>query len=250
MGAGQNMSQRKASSDCPQLHDAAAYVLGALEDDELQRYGEHMQGCAQCRAEVAELQVVVDELPMSVPAAAAPEGLRERILADVRSEAELLNAAGHAADKPIESGRPWYRRHDFLLGAGAAATAGLAALVAVLIAVGSSSHAKIVVTPGKGVGTARSAEVSLKQGNGRAELIVAHMPPPSLGRIYEVWLVHDSGAPKPTNALFSVTSGGSGAVDVPNSLHGVKEVLVTSEPAGGSQHPTRAPVIAVALNAS
>jgi anti-sigma-K factor RskA len=247
MGAGQNMSQHKADSDCPQLHDAAAYVLGALAEDELRRYGAHMQGCAQCRGEVAELQVVVDELPMSVPAVAAPEGLRERILANVRSEAELLNAAGHAADKPIKSARPWYRRNDFMLGAGAA---GLAALVAVLIAVGSSPHAKITVTPGKGVGIARSAEVSLKQGNGRAELIVAHMPPPSLGRIYEVWLVHDSGAPKPTNALFSVTSGGSGAVGVPNSLHGVKEVLVTSEPAGGSRHPTRPPVIAVSLAAS
>jgi hypothetical protein len=136
-----------------------------------------------------------------------------------------------------------------MLGAGAAAAAGLAALVAVLIAVGSSPHAKVTVTPGKGVGVARTAEVSLKQGSGRAELVVAHMPPPALGRIYEVWLVHGAGAPKPTNALFSVTSGGSGQVDVPN-LHGVKEVLVTSEPAGGSQHPTRPPVIAVALTAS
>ena len=244
------MSQRDSDFDCPQLADAAAYVLGALEDDELQRYSEHMHSCSQCRAEVADLQVVVDELPMGVPAAAAPAGLRERILANVRSEAELLNAAGHAADKPIKSQRPWYRRNDFMLGAGAAAAAGLAALVAVLIAVGSSGHAKITVTPGKGVGIARTAEVSLKQGNGRAELVVAHMPPPALGRIYEVWLVHGSGAPKPTNALFSVTSGGSGAVDVPNSLHGVKEVLVTSEPAGGSRHPTRPPVIAVSLAAS
>jgi anti-sigma-K factor RskA len=244
------MSQYESDFDCPQLPDAAPYVLGALEDDELRRYSEHMQGCAQCRAEVADLQVVVDELPMSVPAAGAPEGLRQRILANVRSEAELLNAAGHAADEPVKSSRPWYRRNDFMLGAGAAAAAGLAALVAVLIAVGSSSHAKVTVTPGKGLGAASTAQVSLKQSNGRAELVVAHMPPPSLGRIYEVWLVHGSKPPKPTNALFSVTSGGAGEVDVPNSLHGVKEVLVTSEPAGGSQHPTRKPVITVPLTAS
>jgi hypothetical protein len=44
-----------------------------------------------------------------------------------------------------------------------------------------------------------------------------------------------------------VTSAGSGAVDVPNSLHGVEEVMVTSEPAGGSAHPTGAPLIRVAL---
>jgi anti-sigma-K factor RskA len=244
------MSHRESDFDCPRLADAAAYVLGALEQDELAHYHEHMDGCAQCRAEVAELQSVVDELPMSVPPVSAPPALRARILANVRSEAELLNAAGHAADEPVRSSRPWYRRNDFMLGAGAAATAGLAALVAVLIAVGSSSHGKVTIVPGKGTGAARTAEVSLKRDNGRAELVVAHMPPPGLGRIYEVWLVHAKQAPRPTNSLFSVTSGGSGSVDVPNSLHGVKEVLVTSEPEGGSQHPTGKPVIAVPLTAS
>jgi anti-sigma-K factor RskA len=244
------MSHRESDLDCARLADAAAYALGALEQSELAPYREHLKDCAQCRAEVAELQSVVDELPKSVPAAGAPAALRGRILANVRAEAELLNAAGHAADKPAKSSRPWYRRNDFMLGAGAAATAGLAALIAVLIAVGSSSHAKITVIPGKGIGVARTAEVSLECGNDRAELVVAHMPPPALGRIYEVWLVHKTGAPRPTNSLFSVTSGGSGEVDVPNSLHGVKEVLVTSEPAGGSLHPTRSPVIAVALTAT
>ena len=66
----------------------------------------------------------------------------------MRSEAELLNAAGHAADRPAKPARPWYRRNDFVLGAGAAAAAGLAALVAVLIAVGSSSHGKVTIVPG------------------------------------------------------------------------------------------------------
>ncbi|HEY2718029.1 MAG TPA: anti-sigma factor [Solirubrobacteraceae bacterium] len=237
---------RESNFDCTRCADAAAYVLGALEGNELHDFSEHMVGCAQCRAEVAELQVVVNELPASVPAVAVPESLRERILVNVRSEAELLSAAGHAADRPPK--RRWYQRSDFLLGVGAAAAAGIAALVAVLIAVGSSSHAKLTVTPGQGIGVARSAQVSLQRRDGRAELVVAHMPPPALGRIYEVWLVHGKAAPQPTNALFSVTSRGSGAVDVPN-LHGVTQVLVTSEPAGGSQHPTRPPVISVALPA-
>jgi anti-sigma-K factor RskA len=244
------MSHRESDLDCARLADAAAYALGALEESELASYREHIDGCAQCRAEVAELQSVVDELPKSVPTASAPAALRGRILVNVRAEAELLNAAGHAADKPGRSGRRWYRRNDFMLGAGAAAAAGLAALIAVLIAVGSSSHGKVTIVPGKGIGVAGTAEVSLKRDNGRAELVVAHMPPPGLGRIYEVWLVHSKQAPRPTNSLFSVTSGGSGSVDVPNSLHGITEVLVTSEPEGGSQHPTRRPVIAVPLTAS
>jgi anti-sigma factor RsiW len=241
------MSLRESDFDCPRLADAAAYVLGALEQDELDRYREHLATCAQCRAEVAELQTVVDELPTTVsPAQAAPE-LRERILATVRAEAELLSAAGAEADRPTPSRRRWRPRSDFALGISAAAAAGLAALVAVLIAVGSSGHAKVTVTPGETKGQARTAQASLRQSDGRAELVVSHMPQPAVGRIYEVWLSRGAGDAQPTNALFSVTGTGSGSVDVPNSLHGVKEVMVTSEPSGGSAHPTTKPLIVVAL---
>jgi hypothetical protein len=75
------------------------------------------------------------------------------------------------------------------------------------------------------------------------------MPQPSLGKIYEVWLARRSGAPQPTNALFGVTSRGSGSVNVPNGLHGVREVMVTSERLGGSSHPTSPPLIRVTLSA-
>jgi anti-sigma-K factor RskA len=241
------MTPREPDSNCMHRDDAAAYVLGALEHDEHERFREHLAGCARCRAEVAELQSVVDELPASVTATPAPKEMRARILTTVRSEAELLGAAGVGADRPAKTARPWYRRNDFVLGVAAAASTGVAALVAVLIAVGGSSHVKTV--PGEGIGTARTAEVSLTRRDGHSELIVRRMPQPALGRIYEVWLKRGAAEPQPTNALFSVTNGGSGAVDVPN-LHGVKEVLVTSEPAGGSLHPTSAPVIRVALGSA
>ncbi|HEV7527591.1 MAG TPA: anti-sigma factor [Solirubrobacteraceae bacterium] len=243
------MSLRESDFDCPHRADAAAYVLGALEEDELQRFRAHIDDCAQCRAEVTELQAVADELPASVAPAVASDALRQRILATVRSEAQLLSAAGHEADRPVTSKPRWYRRNDFLLGIGAAAAAGVAALVAVLIAVGSSGHANVTVSEGEGLGPARSAQVSLRQRDGRAELVVAHMPQPAIGRIYEVWLSHGPHDARPTNALFGVTGSGSGAVGVPDNLHGVKEVMVTSEPSGGSDHPTSPPLIRVALSA-
>lgn len=242
------MSRRESDFDCPRLADAAAYVLGALQDGELSGYREHLQSCAQCRSEVAELQSVADELPASVaPAQASPE-LRERILATVRSEAELLSAAGAEADRPSRPARRWRPRSDLALGIGAAAAAGLAALVGVLIAVGSSGHAKVSVRTATTEGAARTAQASLRQSDGRAELVVSHMPQPAVGRIYEVWLSHGANDARATNALFSVTAAGNGSVDVPNSLHGIKEVMVTSEPAGGSLHPTTPPLIRVALS--
>jgi hypothetical protein len=69
------------------------------------------------------------------------------------------------------------------------------------------------------------------------------MPPPPPGRIYEIWLERGTQAPQPTDALFSVTSGGDGSADVPGDLRGVSKVLVTDEPLGGSAKPTRKPVI-------
>jgi anti-sigma-K factor RskA len=242
------MSPRESDFHCPRCADAATYVLGALEDDELRDFRRHMETCAHCRAEVAELQVVVDELPASAPPAVAPEAMRERILATVRTEAELLSAAGGDADRAPRPASRWRKRRFSLLGASAGLATAVAALIAILIATGSSGPGKVTVTRGMGEGSARTAEVSLRQRDGRAELVVAHMPQPALGRIYEVWLSRTGSDAKPTNALFSVTDSGSGSVDVPNSLHDIKQVMVTSEPLGGSLHPTTKPLIRVKLS--
>ena len=74
------------------------------------------------------------------------------------------------------------------------------------------------------------------------------MPQPPLGRIYQVWLNRGEG-PRPTDALFSVTRRGSGSVNVPGSLHGVTEVVVTSEPFGGSSSPTGPALLLIPLQA-
>ena len=89
-----------------------------------------------------------------------------------------------------------------------------------------------------------SAQVSLT--GDRAELTLAGMPQSAPGRVYEVW-VKRSGAPQPTDALFTVTAAGDATVGVPGSIAGVSEVLVSSEPLGGSRVPTRAPVIVARL---
>jgi hypothetical protein len=93
-----------------------------------------------------------------------------------------------------------------------------------------------------GAGTAQ-----LILAGGRGELVVKQFPAPGAGRIYQVWLKRPNRAPSPTPTLFGVTTGGGGEVGVAGDLHGVSEVLVTSEPLGGSRAPTRAPVITAQL---
>ncbi|HEY2217448.1 MAG TPA: anti-sigma factor [Solirubrobacteraceae bacterium] len=240
-------THEQGSRDCPQQIEAAPYVLGALEQDELRSFSEHLDECATCRQEVAELQSVVDELAASVPQVLAPSAVRERVLETVRSQADVFNAAGQEADRPARVALRLQRRRFAFAGAGAAFAAALAAVLVIFLGGGSGSPSDHVI-PGQASGVARGAEVALHKRDGRAELLLAHMPQPGNGRIYEVWVVRN-GAPQPTSALFGVSSRGSGAVDVPGNLQGVKQVLVTSEPLGGSSAPTRAPVISVALSA-
>ena len=44
--------------------DAAAYVLGALEPEELEAFRTHMSTCVVCRDEVNAFQEVADTLPL------------------------------------------------------------------------------------------------------------------------------------------------------------------------------------------
>lgn len=239
------MSSHEPRCDCAQSVNAAAYVLGALEDQEC--YGEHLATCARCRAEVAQLQPVVDTLPMSAPPSVAPESLIERVLATVHAEAELLAAAGQQADAPPQTMRRRRLRSGRWLTAAVALAAGVALVAAIALSGGSSPRVR--VTSAQVAATARGAHAVLRQIGDRAELVVSRMPSPPVGKIYEVWLSRGTGPPQPTDALFGVTSRGSGSVDVPGSLQGVREVLVTPEPLGGSIHPTSPPLIRVLLSA-
>jgi hypothetical protein len=238
------MSSREPDRDCVHCVDAAPYVLGALEDAEF--YGEHLQSCEICRAEVAELQRVVDMLPATVAPAVASEALRDRVLATVRSEAELLRAAGHEADEPPPRASRWRSRRSSFLTAGIAIAATAAVAAAIAISVSSSTPER--VTSAQVAASLRGAHASLRQFGSHAVLTVSGMQQPPLGKIYEVWLKRGESSPQPTDALFGVTSHGSGSTNVSANLHGVQELLVTSEPLGGSSHPTSPPLIRIVLD--
>src|SRR5262249_8836208 len=239
VGGGGRVNSREQGFNCHESADAAPYVLGAL--DEPESFREHLATCAVCQAEVTKLQPVVDALPMSVPPYGASEELRQRVLEVVRSEAELLRAAGHEADEPRRRTSRWRRPRGPAI-AWVAVAASAAAVLAIALTAGSSQRTRVTSAQV----TIPHAHASLRRAGGHSELVVAGMPQPPRGKIYEVWLSRGT-APQPTDALFGVTSRGGGSVAVPGTLHGVKEVLVTSEPLGGSSHPTSTPVIRVTV---
>lgn len=237
------MNRPGGNSDCEQRGQAAAYVLGALEPGERERYEQHLRRCASCRADVARLQEIVDAMSVATTPMAAPESLRERIMTQVHAEAELFEAAGLKADRPPAAGR-WRSRRLAMLAAAGAMACGIAvgALVIGNRTPTPTQHviqATVVSSPG--------ARAELRQLGTRGELIVSGMPQTAPGKIYQVWLAPPGRPPQPTDALFSVDKTGSASVDVPGNLHGSERVMVTAEPLGGSPHPTTPPIIIATL---
>lgn len=227
--------------------DAAAYVLGALEEYEVGPFLRHLDSCAICRDEVASLQVVADMLPAAVTPVAAPRALRRRVLATVYEEAELFRAAGATTAR---TARPPKRTWAWPAVPRPFQALAAAALVAAGIAVGTIALRGAPATGDRVIPAhtlLASTTATLHLSAGRTVLDVANLPPAPQGRVYEVWLQR-SGEPQPTDALFTPTSDGRATVAVPGSLKGVNAVLVTDEPAGGSQKPTRAPVITASIS--
>jgi hypothetical protein len=182
-----------------------------------------------------------------VPQLTAPPPVRDRVMAIVRAESELLRAAGHGVDRPEPPPPPPRRRRLPSLRPLPAI-----ALTCVALAVGFGGGALLSSGDGGVMPRTVVAQVDAHGAKGHlrvtadgAKLELSRMPPPPEGRVYQVWLQRGGARtpPAPTDALFSVSRDGDASVDVPGDLRDVDAVLVTDEPPGGSSRPTRAPVI-------
>jgi anti-sigma-K factor RskA len=227
--------QMSGSHDCG--GDAAAYVLGALEGHELEAFRAHLEQCAVCRDEVDAFGGVVNVLPIAAPQQRASRSLRRRVMRDVRQESRrAAHSARPMRSLPALGGRGW----------AAAGTACAVVAAAVVVGLNLGGGGGATVFPARVSRIAGTAQLRLT--NGHAELVVHHLTPPGRRRVYEVWLQHGNAAPVPASVLFGVNSTGDADIGLPTNLHGVSAVLVTSEPLGGTNAPTRNPVIVARLD--
>lgn len=203
------------------VEDAAAYVLGALEPDEADALERHIATCTECASEVETMRGTLEAFAASAPALTPPRRLRGRVLRAVRRE------AGGA-----RSGRLGWAPRLALAGAAAAIA------LAVVIVAGSGNGGRLV--------RASIGAASVRISGQRAELIVAHLPHAPSGRTYEIWLQRGSAPPR-RSTLFNVDSHAGRNVAVAGSVHGVRRLLVTEEPAGGTSAPTASPVIVASI---
>jgi anti-sigma-K factor RskA len=237
------------SAPCPHGLDTGAYVLGALHDDEHRAFERHLAGCEACRREVAELRMAAAMLPLAADQVAPPDALRERIMVTVRQEAGAQQAA-RAGPAPVTAPaspaarRTWWRRLRM------PAIAPLPAAVAACAVLALGVAGGVLLSADDGFREV-DAQVALSgasgtlriEDDGDARLTLRDMPAPPDGRVYQVWLLDEGASPSPTDALFVPGRDGTARVDVPGDVAGARQVLVTAEPRGGSDRPTRQPVV-------
>ncbi|MFE3460820.1 anti-sigma factor domain-containing protein [Nocardiopsis aegyptia] len=231
---------------------AGAYALHSLAPSEAVRFEDHLAGCDSCRQEVRGFSETAARLAAAT-ARTPPEGLRERVLADVARTRQLAPAP----ERLPEPRRRWGWGFGLVL----------AACLAVVVALGAVAVdqvrqvrelreneqriAAVLSAPDAAYTTAEPMEgvtVSLVYSESEGRLVFSSngLADPE-DEDYQLWLTRDDG---------SVTSAGVLSIDASGVaeplLAGVDEgrdsgVAVTLEPEGGSEQPTSDPLMALPL---
>ena len=223
--------------------DVGAYLLGALDEDERIAFEAELAHNETLRAEVEHLRVAADALPASATQMVPPPELKDRIMAVVHSEAQLLAAAKPEPAAVVVVKAP--RRLTRALAGRLSLRPGLALAMTLLVLVLGASGALIgesVFGDSERVTVAEVGNAQLiERESGHSTLVAENLQALEDDGVYQVWLQREGEVPKPTNALFGAHSDGTASVDVPGSLKDVEAVLVTGEPVGGSNAPTQLP---------
>jgi hypothetical protein len=245
---------RPADDHCGQL--LGAYVLGACPEPEADGVAEHLAQCATCAADAERLRQGADALLEGAAPKPPATDVKGRVMAQVRAEAALFEAARQGGYQPRGSAAQptrsrWSLPRVRLWAPGPAVAVAsiliLAALGAGLLSSGLDSNApkRHVVAAQINAGHARGAAGRLEIRGDRAELRVRGLRSPGRGRVYQVWVRKDRQVPEPAGTVLALDSSGAGRARLSGDIRRFDQVLVSSEPAGGSRLPTQAPVLDV-----
>jgi anti-sigma-K factor RskA len=230
------------------IHElTAGYALDALDVEERATYEAHLAHCEQCQSELESFWHTTEALAVAASGPAPSDGLRDRILADVRAEPQVV--------VPFV---PRRRRLVPVLGAAAAVAAVVALAVGLWAAHLSSqlddsrsalarerANASVLVDP-------ESRSIALTTGtgklvvdpDGRSVVVLEGLGPAPAGKTYELWIMPDGNAARADRAGLFAGREGAQVVGVDGVVQAGDVVAVTVEPAGGVDLPSTSPIVA------
>ncbi len=234
--------------------DLAAYALGALDASEIPALEAHLRNCKSCAADLAAYAKLTDGLLAAVPPRTPPGTLKRRLQQHVRSEG-----------RQSRSGFQWsFGRLALGVGVGVLILLNIVSLfqvnsmrrdlaeqdarsTAAQTAIAMLAYPGTQMLPFNENGVAGSLLVD-KQRNLLA-IFAWHLPPPSAGKVYQVWLIDPQGN-RVSGGFLIPDSGYPFAMTVvqpTGPLTGFTSLGVTLEPFGGSPGPTGPKILGVSF---
>lgn len=229
-----------------------AYAIGSLDSDDLHRVEQHLSSCLLCRDESHTFQALADQLSFAVPAADPSPELKDRL----RQRVHATRSKEQEPVAPQTRARPWLER---LLPAW-----GLASLFLILALAGTSfllwqrvDRLEFATSPGGMRAVPLSPPDAASQATGfvlisadgeDGALVVDGLPLLDESQQYQLWLIRDG--QRTSGAVFSTDEKqyGGTRIRAPRPLTDYSAVGITIEPAGGSEQPTGAQVLAGSLH--
>ncbi len=221
---------------------SGAYALDALSADEADLFVRHLEQCQACRDEVRELREAAATMG-ATSATAPPAQLRSRVLAAASRQAQLppkVTRIEHARS------RRWIPR---LAGAAAAVVLVVTGTVVAVNQtrdtneppVAADSVEQVFQAPdakSRAMRTANGGRLTVATSAEFGQMAVATKGLPKLtGRSYQMWAIRND---RPTSV--GVIENLQAGKVMPMPAAGTT-VAITIEPAGGSEEPTRRPII-------
>lgn len=253
-------------------HLSGAYAVDALDGAERAAFESHLLGCADCRAEVAELTAAGHSLA-ALTQASPPPSLRASVLSGIShvrplpplpedAAAPVPDAVTYVASGPVAAEasdavvvplRRRSRASTWLAGAAAAAVIAVGGLVWSPWSDDSGTLSPVdqVVAAADAVRVSSSkgelnAEVAYSRQLGRAAITVAGLPPAPGGKTYQLWFVGSDGVAR-SAGLLTPDADRRGSMVLEGDPSAAAAVGMTVEPAGGSTAPTTDPLVVLAL---
>jgi anti-sigma-K factor RskA len=216
----------------PDREDLVAFALGALEPGDQRAVEAHTPSCARCTRELEALVPAVAVLGESVEQLEPPPELRERVLAEVRSDVSQSAAARGRPQKrqPRRGWRGLLMRPAFAVGLAIAIAAVGGYLIAGNGGSGGPRERTVPVVAQQGIGgtLAISENTSTLNLHGLGQL---------KGReVYQVWVAKGQSLRPSSN--FVPNPSGSAMTAVDGHLTSGTKVMVTREPHAGRTTPT------------
>jgi anti-sigma-K factor RskA len=228
------------------------YALNSLDADEAALVGRHLPACEQCQDELAAYEKVVDVLPLAAPDSSPAPDLKDRLMAQVDSEAAPEAAAPLAQPEP----RPGWGQQmsealqNLLSGPKWRPVAWSAAVLIVIALVAGNvlqwrqantpdpnSWRRIRLTASE-IAPEAQGIIYISADGRNGTIIVDQLPQLGPDQQYQLWLIQDG--QRTSGAVFSVDQDGYRGlqIDSPRPLQEYGAFGITIEPAGGSPSPT------------